>query len=79
MANHSYSDKCQVTASASGNTSEAEVLYFDPERRLDVAIGRAIKLSLRYNGQLYEGKSAGMDFESSGPRKLKPIPQGRVR
>lgn len=79
MAKTLYQEKCQVVATPSGKTSEADVLHFDPERRLDVAIGRAIKLSLRYNGKVYEGRAAGMDFESTGPRPIAAAPQGRVR
>lgn len=80
MANlDQYADTCELTTVGSNKTVVAEVLYHDPGRRLDVAVSRAVKLSLRHNGQCYEGKSAGMDFESPGPAKILPKPTGRVR
>lgn len=74
-----YSDKCEVTTVGSNKTVVAEILYHDPGRRLDVAINRSVKLSLRFTGQVYEGRSAGLDFESAGPEKLPAKITGRVR
>jgi len=62
------SDKCVVRAVASGKESEAEVLSFHEKRNLTVALNKSVKLSMTWNGRMFEGKVAGMDFESNGPK-----------
>jgi hypothetical protein len=34
---------------------------------LNVVVNKAVKINMKWNGQCYEGRSAGMDFESQGP------------
>jgi len=34
---------------------------------LNVIVNKAVKISMKWNGRCYEGRGAGMDFESSGP------------
>jgi hypothetical protein len=63
----SYSDKCTVTAVASNKTMDADVMAFHPERNLTVAVNRSVKLLMTWNGRCFEGRAAGMDFESAGP------------
>ena len=53
-------------AKSSKNT-EAVVESFEEHVKLNVIINKAIKISMKWNGQNYEGRSAGMDFESNGP------------
>lgn len=79
MAKDLYADTCDVTTVGSNKTVVAEILYHDPGRRLDVAINRSVKLSLRHTGQIYEGRAAGLDFESTGPDRLPPTASSRVK
>jgi hypothetical protein len=53
-------------AKSSKNT-EAVVESFEERVKLNVVINKAVKISMKWNGQKYEGRSAGMDFESDGP------------
>lgn len=51
-----------------GNKSiEAVVDQFVIEKQLDVIINKEVKLKLKWNGKLYEGRSAGLDIFSNGP------------
>lgn len=73
------SDKCTVTAVASGREMAAEVLAFHEKRNLTVAINKSVKLLMTWNGRMFEGKAAGLDFESAGPRVVAEYksPRGR--
>jgi hypothetical protein len=51
----------------SSKTIEAVVEGFEEKVKLNVIINKAVKISMKWNGQNYEGRSAGMDFESTGP------------
>ena len=64
---NSHSDKCTVTAVASNKTLDAEVMAFHAGRNLTVAVNKSIKLLMTWNGPCFEGRAAGMDFESAGP------------
>jgi len=62
-----YSQECQVTAVASGKKMPADVLSFREKQSLSVALNRSVKLTMTWNGRCFEGRSAGLDFESPGP------------
>lgn len=64
------SDKCTVKAVASGKEMDAEVIAFHEKRNLTVAINKSVKLLMTWNGRVFEGKAAGMDFESNGPKVI---------
>lgn len=64
------SDKCDVKAVASGKIMDAEVMAFHDKRNLTVAINKSVKLLMTWNGRMYEGRAAGMDFESTGPKVI---------
>ena len=51
----------------SSKMTEAVVESFEEHVKLNVIINKAVKISMKWNGQKYEGRSAGMDFESDGP------------
>jgi hypothetical protein len=74
-----HSDKCTVKAVASGKEMEADVIAFHEKRNLTVAVNRSVKLLMTWNGRKFEGKTAGMDFESDGPKTLTTYnsPRGR--
>lgn len=58
---------CQVKMAKSSKTVEAVVDQFIFEQVLDVIINKSVKLKLKWNGKVYEGRSAGIDVESTGP------------
>jgi hypothetical protein len=62
-----HSNTCKVTQVSSKRIVEAEVQDFTEHDKLNVVINKSVKLSMKWNGRTYEGKGAGMDFESSGP------------
>ena len=64
------SDKCTVKAVASGKEMDAEVIAFHEKRNLTVAINKSVKLLMTWNGRMFEGKAAGIDFESTGPKVI---------
>jgi hypothetical protein len=71
-----HADRCTVQQSNSSKTVEAEVLDFKEKDKLLVVLNKSVKLSLKWNGRLYEGRMAGLDFTSSGPKITRTI-QGR--
>jgi hypothetical protein len=74
-----HSDKCTVIATASGKAMDAEVIAFHDKRNLTVAINKSVKVLLNWNGRKYEGRAAGLDFESEGPKVIVEYksPRGR--
>jgi hypothetical protein len=62
--------KCYLTCVSNGITMEASVLSFTEGKFLSVAIAE-MKISMNFNGKLYEGKAAGMDFATTGPKVTK--------
>ena len=62
-----HSETCMVKMAKSSKNTEAVVESFEERVKLNVIINKAIKISMKWNGQKYEGRSAGMDFESDGP------------
>lgn len=64
-----FSDKCTVKAVASGKEMSADVIAFHDKRNLTVAVN-TVKLLMNWNGRVYEGRMAGMDFESIGPKTI---------
>jgi hypothetical protein len=40
---------------------------FEDNVLLNVSLNKALKISMNWNGKCYEGRNAGMDFESAGP------------
>jgi hypothetical protein len=46
---------------------EAVVQDFREKETLNVILNQSVKMSMKWNGRLYEGRMAGMDFTSTGP------------
>ena len=63
-----YSDKCIVKQDKSTKEVEAEILEFKEQKNLRVVINKSVKLPMVWNGQLYEGRMAGIDFTTKGPK-----------
>jgi hypothetical protein len=62
-----YGDKCVVTQDKSSKSVEAVVFDFKEQQNLTVVLNKSVKLSMVWNGKLYEGRMAGIDFTSPGP------------
>lgn len=65
--NTRHSETCQVKQESTNKVVEAVVQQFLEQDRLDVILNKSVKLSMRWNGKVYEGRMAGMDFTSNGP------------
>jgi hypothetical protein len=46
-------------------------MAFNEGRNLTVVMNKAVKIMMTWNGRLYEGRSAGMDFTSEGPEVVR--------
>ena len=62
-----YGETCTVKHANSSKTVEAVVFEFKEQKSLIVVLNKSVKLSMTWNGKLYEGKMAGIDFVSNGP------------
>ncbi len=68
-----YSNTCDVKQAGSGRTVVAEVQDFKERQHLVVVLNKSVKLHLRWNGKVYEGAMAGLDFTSTGPKVSKAM------
>jgi hypothetical protein len=66
-----YDSKCIVTQDTTGKSVEADVMAFNEGRNLTVVMNKSVKLLMNWNGRVYEGRMAGMDFVSNGPKSNK--------
>lgn len=66
-----HSSTCLIKMAKSAKMTEAVVQDFEDKKLLTVIVNKAVKISLKWNGRCYEGRSAGMDFESEGPSVTK--------
>jgi hypothetical protein len=66
-----HEDFCEVQQANSSKTVRAEVMDFKEQDRLTVVLNKSVKLPMKWNGRLYEGRMAGMDFVTSGPKVTK--------
>lgn len=62
-----HSDTCKINVVKSTKMTEAVVHDFQDKVSLTVIVNKTVKISMLWNGRCYEGRSAGMDFESDGP------------
>jgi len=66
-----HSETCLVKMAKSSKMTEAVVSDFEDKKLLNVIVNKAVKINMKWNGKCYEGRSAGMDFESQGPTVTK--------
>jgi hypothetical protein len=59
---------CKVTCENNNTTVEAEVMDFQEGKKLTVVLNKSIKITMPWNGRIYEGKSSGLSFVSTGPK-----------
>ena len=72
-----HSDICQIKMAKSAKMTEAVVQAFEDQVLLNVIVNKAVKISMKWNGKCYEGRNAGMDFESAGPTVTRTSTAGR--
>lgn len=65
-----FDGSCVVKSVDSKKAMIAEVLSFTEKKILTVSIAKSIKVSLAWNGRVYEGHMAGLDLISEGPEKI---------
>ena len=63
-----HSDTCTIKQVASGREVTGEIMSFNEGRNLTVVMNKSVKIMMTWNGRIYEGRSAGMDFVSDGPQ-----------
>jgi len=63
-----HSDTCTIKQVASGREVTGEIMSFNEGRNLTVVMNKSVKIMMIWNGRIYEGRSAGMDFVSDGPQ-----------
>ena len=63
-----YDSQCAVRNVNSGKSVDAEIMDFNEKRNLTVVMNKSVKLLMNWNGRAYEGRMAGMDFISNGPK-----------
>jgi hypothetical protein len=62
-----HSETCTIKQVPANKTVEAVVHEFVENDKLVVILNKAVKIPMKWNGRIYEGRAAGMDFESAGP------------
>ncbi len=66
-----YDSTCEVIQENTGKRVQAEVQSFNEGRNLTVVLNKSVKLLMNWNGRVYEGRMAGLDFISNGPKGQK--------
>ena len=62
-----YGETCNVKQANSSKEASAVVFEFKERKSLTVVLNKSVKLTMTWNGRLYEGRMAGIDFTSIGP------------
>jgi len=62
-----HSDICDVINASNSMVLEAVVQNFKENDTLNVVLNKSVKLGMKWNGKIYEGRAAGMNFTSTGP------------
>lgn len=63
--------KCIILELNSNKKVEAEVHEYKEKEKLVAVINKSVKLNMQWNGKIYEGRMAGLDFISEGPKLTK--------
>ena len=67
---------CEIMCEDNGRRMVGEILSFRDRDQVAVSIDRQVKLDMRWNGAVYEGKMANLSFTTNGPI-IRNIKQGR--
>ena len=60
-------DTCEIICEDNGRKMVADVLQFTKNKTLTVSVDRSLKLTLGWNGKIYEGAMGQLSFVSNGP------------
>jgi hypothetical protein len=63
-----HENTCKVQQAGNSKSVDAEVHEFKEQDRLTVVLNKSVKLPMKWNGKLYEGRMAGLDFVTAGPK-----------
>lgn len=66
-----YESTCTVTQDSTGKSVVADIMTFNENSNLIVIMNKSVKLNMTWNGKVYEGRMAGLDFISNGPKGQK--------
>lgn len=66
-----HEDHCEVRQANNSKSVRAEILEFKDQDRLVAVLNKSVKLPMKWNGRVYEGRMAGMDFITDGPKVTK--------
>ena len=69
-------DTCEVLCEDNGRKMVADLLSFREHDHLAVSIEKQLKLEMRWNGQIYEGRIGSKTFTTDGPL-VRNYKQGR--
>lgn len=58
---------CKVKSVPGNKVVDGVVMEFTPGRSITVVINKLMKIVMKFNGRVYEGRAAGLDFETAGP------------
>lgn len=69
-------DTCEVICEDNGRKMVGDIIAFKENQYLTVAIEKELKLELKWNRQIYEGRMGRLSFTSEGPI-IRNFKQGR--
>ncbi len=69
-------EDCEILCEDNGRKMVADILAFKEHQYLTVALEKELKLELRWNNRIYEGKMGRLSFTSEGP-VIRDFKQGR--
>lgn len=64
-----HDETCKVIQDSTKKVVDGVILEFKEKEFLHVVLNKSVKLMMRWNGKVYEGRMAGMDFTSKGPTR----------
>jgi hypothetical protein len=69
-------DDCEILCEDNGRKMVADIIAFKEHQYLTVAVEKELKLELRWNNKIYEGRMGRLSFTSEGP-VIRDFKQGR--
>jgi hypothetical protein len=69
-------DDCEILCEDNGRKMVADIIAFKEYQYLTVAVEKELKLELRWNNKIYEGRMGRLSFTSEGP-VIRDFKQGR--
>jgi hypothetical protein len=69
-------ETCEIICEDNGRKMVADILNFREHQYLAVSLEKQLKLEMRWNGKIYEGKMGRMSFVSNGPN-IRVVKSGR--